>query len=256
MSPRFPATSGSWSDTSATVRDQVGIWDLSAGTFTELAVDLPGDLDGCFTAEGDGVVLLHTHQARTTVHRYDPATGVLGPVPVSRGVVSGVVTRPDGSLWYRHSSAEHGARLRTLRPDGADGPLLLPPDGGPADSVPVEDLWVLGQGGSIHALVARPAGRPEGALPTVFLVHGGPNAADEDAFDAERATFVDAGFAVCQVNYRGSTGYGSAWRDALSRRVGHTELADIARRPTTTWSAPGRLTRRPARSSGRPGAAT
>ena len=62
----------------------------------------------------------------------------------------------------------------------------------------------------------------------MFLVHGGPNAADEDAFDPERATFVDAGFAVCQVNYRGSTGYGSAWRDALTERVGHTELADIA----------------------------
>jgi dipeptidyl aminopeptidase/acylaminoacyl peptidase len=31
-----------------------------------------------------------------------------------------------------------------------------------------------------------------------------------------------------QVNYRGSTGYGSAWRDALTERIGHTELADIA----------------------------
>jgi dipeptidyl aminopeptidase/acylaminoacyl peptidase len=31
-----------------------------------------------------------------------------------------------------------------------------------------------------------------------------------------------------QVNYRGSTGYGSAWRDALAERVGHVELADIA----------------------------
>jgi dipeptidyl aminopeptidase/acylaminoacyl peptidase len=209
-------------------RDQLGIWDLGAGSFTELAIDLPGDLDGCFTAAGDGVVLLHTHQARTTVHQYDPATGLLRSMPASRGVVSGVVPRADGSLWYRHSSAEHGARLRTLLPDGRDEPLLPAPDGGPADSVPVEDLWVQGQGGPIHALLARPADRPDGALPTVFLVHGGPHAADEDSFDAERATFVDAGFAVCQVNYRGSTGYGSAWRDALSRRVGHTELADIA----------------------------
>ena len=30
------------------------------------------------------------------------------------------------------------------------------------------------------------------------------------------------------MNYRGSTGYGSAWRDALTERVGHVELADIA----------------------------
>jgi dipeptidyl aminopeptidase/acylaminoacyl peptidase len=30
-----------------------------------------------------------------------------------------------------------------------------------------------------------------------------------------------------QVNYRGSTGYGSAWRDALEDRVGHIELEDV-----------------------------
>lgn len=209
-------------------RDQLGLWDLASGTFTELNIALDGDLDGCFTADGRGVVLLHTHRARTSVHRYDPAYGVLSPVPAASGVVSGVVPRRDGSLWYRRSNAEHGAQVRSLAADGTDALLLLPPDGGPADSVPVQDVWVDGPGGPIHALLARPAGKDRGALPTVFLVHGGPNAADEDSFDAERAAFVDAGFAVCQVNYRGSTGYGSAWRDALSQRVGHTELADIA----------------------------
>jgi len=30
-----------------------------------------------------------------------------------------------------------------------------------------------------------------------------------------------------QVNYRGSTGYGSAWRDALEQRIGHVELEDV-----------------------------
>ena len=42
------------------------------------------------------------------------------------------------------------------------------------------------------------------------------------------AAWVDAGFAVVRVNYRGSTGYGSAWRDALHGEVGHIELADVA----------------------------
>ena len=32
---------------------------------------------------------------------------------------------------------------------------------------------------------------------------------------------------MVQVNYRGSTGYGSAWRDALEARVGHVELEDV-----------------------------
>ncbi len=36
------------------------------------------------------------------------------------------------------------------------------------------------------------------------------------------------GFAVVEVNYRGSTGYGSAWRDAIEGKPGLTELADVA----------------------------
>ncbi|HTI20585.1 MAG TPA: S9 family peptidase, partial [Kutzneria sp.] len=65
-------------------------------------------------------------------------------------------------------------------------------------------------------------------LPTVFAIHGGPHANDEDRFSAYRAVWLDAGFVVVQVNYRGSTGYGSAWRDAIEGRPGLTELEDIA----------------------------
>jgi dipeptidyl aminopeptidase/acylaminoacyl peptidase len=75
-------------------------------------------------------------------------------------------------------------------------------------------------------------------------VHGGPAAADEDSYDAERGVWLEAGFAVVQVNYRGSTGYGAAWRDALTERIGHTELADIAavhdHLVATGWADPAR----------------
>jgi dipeptidyl aminopeptidase/acylaminoacyl peptidase len=94
--------------------------------------------------------------------------------------------------------------------------------------VPVDDAWVDGPGGRIHALVSKPAGAAAGPLPTVFLVHGGPTSHDADAFVPGVAAWVDAGFAVVRVNYRGSTGYGSAWRDAIEHRVGLTELEDIA----------------------------
>ncbi|HEX2262811.1 MAG TPA: prolyl oligopeptidase family serine peptidase, partial [Pseudonocardiaceae bacterium] len=80
----------------------------------------------------------------------------------------------------------------------------------------------------VHALVARPPEAPDGPVPTVFMLHGGPQAADEDRFSAVRALWLDAGFAVVHVNYRGSTGYGSAWRDAIEGRPGLTELEDVA----------------------------
>ena len=109
-----------------------------------------------------------------------------------------------------------------------DGSVVLAPPGEPAPaSVPVADVFVDGPGGPVHALVARPEGS-QGALPTVFIVHGGPTASDDDTFAADRAAYVDLGCAVVQVNYRGSTGYGAAWRDAIEGRPGLTELEDLA----------------------------
>jgi dipeptidyl aminopeptidase/acylaminoacyl peptidase len=58
-------------------------------------------------------------------------------------------------------------------------------------------------------------------------VHGGPTWHDTDAFGAYVSAWVDHGFAVAQVNYRGSTGYGSAWRDANESAVGRIELQDL-----------------------------
>ncbi len=233
-------------------RNELGIWDLGTGVFSELAIDLPGDLDAGFYPDAAALLVLHTHHGRTSLHRLDLATGGLRRLPTANGVITGAVARPDGSIWYRHSNAAVGWRLLVLPTGGAETDdraradestdsaaerlLITSPDGASPRSEPVTDIWVDGPGGRIHAFLARPPGwasvsdenHSNTAAPTVFMVHGGPAQADEDDFDAERATFLDAGIAICQVNYRGSTGYGSAWRDALTERVGHTELADIA----------------------------
>lgn len=207
-------------------RDELLIWDPVSGAATELLLDLPGDLDADFTADGTALIVLHTHAGRTTVHRYDLTSGALTALPTARGVVTGATPRPDGAVWYRWTDGATAGRLRALAPDGTDGSLFAPPGEPAPGSEPVRDLWVPGPGGPVHAFLATPGSGDR--FPTVFSVHGGPAAADEDAFDAARAAWLDAGFAVVQVNYRGSTGYGSAWRDALTERVGHVELSDIA----------------------------
>ena len=217
-------------------RDELLIWDLRTGAATELQIDLPGDLHADFYPDGGALLVVHTHAARTTVHRFDLSTSELTELPAARGVVSGALARRDGSVWYHRSSAAEPGQLRVLHPDGTDGPLLRPPGEPSPGSEPVTDVWVDGPGGRIHALLALPpsasgspgSGAAQSGRPTVFAVHGGPAAGAEDSFDAARAAWLDAGFAVVEVNYRGSTGYGSAWRDALTERIGHIELADIA----------------------------
>ena len=52
-------------------------------------------------------------------------------------------------------------------------------------------LTVLAAWGPVHALWTRPQDT-DGPVPTVFMIHGGPQAADEDRYSAVRAVWVDA----------------------------------------------------------------
>ncbi|RZT83579.1 prolyl oligopeptidase family protein [Pseudonocardia sediminis] len=208
-------------------REELLIWDPVTGTESELHLDLPGEVFADFYPDGTALLVGHTHAARTRLFRYDIGTASLTELPVAPGCVGSAEVRPDGTVEYTCSSAATPTEIRALHPDGTDRLLLVPPGERPPSSSPVRDVWVDGPGGSVHALVTSPENVP-GPAPAVFVLHGGPHAADEDRFDPARATWVEAGFVVVEVNYRGSTGYGSAWRDAIEGHPGLTELADVA----------------------------
>ncbi len=180
------------------------------------------DVTAGWYPDGSALLVGHDHAARSELYRYDLGTGELTKLDTPPGVVRGATARPDGSVELAWSSSERPPVIRR-----ADGPVVLAAPGDePPAAYPVEDRWVPGPGGDVHALLVRPAG--EGPFATAFLVHGGPEAADDDSYRARRAAYVDAGYAVVHVNYRGSSGYGSAWRDALTGRPGLTELEDVA----------------------------
>jgi dienelactone hydrolase len=209
-------------------REELLLWDVLADTETELSLDLPGEVVADFHPDARALLVWHTHAARTRLHRYDLETRELTELPVAAGTIGSAEVRPDGTVEYTSSSAAEPSTVRALHTDGTDRLLVTPPGERAPTSVPVEDLWVDGPGGRVHALVARPPDAGEGRPPAVFSLHGGPHSADEDRFSAVRAAWVDAGFVVVEVNYRGSTGYGSGWRDAIEGRPGRTELEDVA----------------------------
>ncbi|MEO6882251.1 MAG: prolyl oligopeptidase family serine peptidase, partial [Mycobacteriaceae bacterium] len=210
-------------------REELLLWDLATGEQTELNLDLPGELAAEFYEDGSALLVEHTHAGRSTLHRYDLITEELTDLDTPPGTIGGAGTRPDGTVEYSWSSSAQPSAVRARYPDGTDIVLLTPPgDDAPAPSQPLVDAWVGSGDTVVHALVARPADAGDGPLPTVFSLHGGPHSADEDRYSAMRATWLDAGFAVVHVNYRGSTGYGSAWRDAIEGRPGLTELEDVA----------------------------
>lgn len=198
------------------------LWHLETGTVSRPTVPLAGDLSATFTVDGSALVVVAEARGRATLHQVSLDGAEITDLVAGEGTVTDATPRPDGTVEYSWSSAAAPSVIRST-----DGSVVLTPPGPAAPgSVPVVDLVVDGPGGPVHALVARPPG--DGPVPTVFLVHGGPTWHDSDVFQADRAAWVDLGCAVVQVNYRGSTGYGAAWRDAIEGRPGLTELEDLA----------------------------
>ncbi|MFJ5549252.1 prolyl oligopeptidase family serine peptidase [Streptomyces sp. NPDC093225] len=198
------------------------VWDVATGDQTDLVLGLPGDLSAEWYPDGSALLIEHSFEARSELWRYELADGGLARVDTPAGTVSGATARPDGTVEYLWSSAAQPSSVRST----TGGVVLEAPGMKAPGSRPVEDAWVDGPGGRIHALVQRPVDG-EGPFPTVFEIHGGPTWHDSDAFGAGPAAWLDHGFAVVRVNYRGSTGYGREWTDALKHRVGLIELEDI-----------------------------
>jgi dipeptidyl aminopeptidase/acylaminoacyl peptidase len=62
--------------------------------------------------------------------------------------------------------------------------------------------------------------------PLIVLSHGGPTSSASTTFNLSRQFWTSRGFAVVDVNYGGSTGYGRAYRDRLKGQMGVVDVDD------------------------------
>lgn len=212
----------------ATGRTRPSILDVATGERTGVEVDLPGEvLVAGWWPDASAVLLVHTHAGRWDVHRYDLAQGSVQRIDLGPGTVGGAAVRPDGAVWASFSSGAVPSRVVEVTPDGAVRTLLTPPGQPAPPGRPYTERWVdNGDGGQVHCFVATPEG--DGPFPLVVEVHGGPAACDEDRFSAIVQAWVDHGYAVALVNYRGSSGFGKQWEDAVIGDPGRPELIDVA----------------------------
>jgi dienelactone hydrolase len=98
-------------------------------------------------------------------------------------------------------------------------------------SVPEHITFLTTEPEVAHGLYYAPANPdhegPEGTLPPlVVLSHGGPTAAARPQLNLGIQYWTSRGFAVVDVNYRGSTGYGRRYREALNGQWGIVDVED------------------------------
>jgi dipeptidyl aminopeptidase/acylaminoacyl peptidase len=81
---------------------------------------------------------------------------------------------------------------------------------------------------TIHGYLTLPAQWEHKKLPVVVIPHGGPRARDSWRFDPEVQLLAYHGYAVLQVNFRGSTGYGKAFLNAGNKQWGKAMQNDLS----------------------------
>ena len=81
--------------------------------------------------------------------------------------------------------------------------------------------------GTVHRPVAADGKRGSRRVPVVIYPHGGPTSQTFRAFVPFKQLLVAEGYAVVDVDFRGSTGYGRAFREANHDEWGHADIHDV-----------------------------
>ncbi|MFM8807908.1 MAG: alpha/beta hydrolase family protein, partial [Chthoniobacterales bacterium] len=96
------------------------------------------------------------------------------------------------------------------------------------DLAPMKPVRIAARDGlELPAYLTLPQGKDAKNLPAVLVVHGGPWARDAWGFDSEAQFLANRGYAVLQVNFRGSTGYGRAFWEKSFKQWGKTMQDDL-----------------------------
>ncbi|WP_459614434.1 S9 family peptidase [Bordetella sp. 2513F-2] len=132
-------------------------------------------------------------------------------------IVAAYSDRTPGSRYLYDAQRDTLAKLADINP-------ALPE----ADMAPMQPIRYTSRDGlALHGYLTLPVGREPRNLPCIVNPHGGPWARDGWGYNPEVQFLANRGFAVLQINFRGSTGYGRAFWEASFGQWGLAMQDDI-----------------------------
>ncbi|NWO07684.1 MAG: S9 family peptidase [Alteromonadaceae bacterium] len=81
----------------------------------------------------------------------------------------------------------------------------------------------------VHGFLYRPRPTHQELVPLILMAHGGPTSAAYPVYNPQIQFWCQRGFAVAEVNYRGSSGFGRAFRETLAGNWGVHDVQDMER---------------------------
>lgn len=125
--------------------------------------------------------------------------------------------RSYGQYWFYDLKKDQFTKLAEMAPWLKEDQLC--------PMTPIE--YTTRDGLTIHGYLTLPKGVPAKNLPVIVNPHGGPWARDSWGMNPEVQFFANRGYAVLQMNFRGSVGYGRQFWEASFKQWGKTMQNDI-----------------------------
>lgn len=178
------------------------------------------------TLDDGSIVLQATHDgmwALWRVARNSDATHISLPWSV---VGSSIAT--DGKVIYFDVSShdQPWAVARWSPHEGASLVAQMDAPALPASLLPVPRPISVTPSGPYGIYYAPTSGEGDAPPPLIVRIHGGPTSYASTEYSLATAAWTSRGFAVVDVNYRGSTGYGRTYRQGLVRQWGIVDVED------------------------------
>jgi dipeptidyl aminopeptidase/acylaminoacyl peptidase len=186
-----------------------------------------------FAADGS-ILLTHGDQGRWRLARWSAGSEAPEPIALPFTQIDGLSVAGDRAVFVGGVATEPSAVVSVTVPSGPPR-ILRRASAARVDpsylSEPAPVTFPTGDGAEAHAFYYPPRNpdfrAPEGEAPPLIVIgHGGPTGATSSALRWGIQYWTSRGFAVVDVNYRGSTGYGRAYRNALRGRWGLVDVED------------------------------
>jgi dipeptidyl aminopeptidase/acylaminoacyl peptidase len=181
----------------------------------------------------DGEWVYFTIQERGTVALYRVAAGGGEPEPLvrERGRVGAFALASDGALAYSFHGSDDVAQLYWREPSGkttkltsSNGDFLRQRELAETVSLVYKSF----DGREVEAFLTLPPGRRAGSRhPVIVSLKGGPHSQSGPELNPKSQVYAALGWATLQVNYRGSTGYGQEFADAIFGDQNGGEAKDV-----------------------------
>lgn len=188
-----------------------------------------------WSAENSEILYIRNHAGQATIWKVNIETGISSPIDTSpyTWITQLSVSTKNNEAAFLASAP--GIPTRIIRWDGTSLNVVAYSDSErlPEAFFPTSRSlqWNAEDGSPVYGTYYPPTNphfESDGLPPAIVYIHGGPTSEQPISFSAERLFFTSRGYAWLDVNYRGSSGFGHTYLQALRGKWGQTDVEDAA----------------------------